>query len=180
MKKQILPQEDSEFQSQFLEPPDFFGLVTQKIFRCGAISPTHFSFLDLYQFKTVLFLGEDTPHQRIVEYLNNRKITFQRIPTYSQNSKIAWRTQLDELVKITLQYILNDDNLPVLISSPSELLVCTVIGCLRRMQRWNISSILDEFRRFSPEVPQTQNTNYVELFDFDLVEIPEHSFLRET
>lgn len=179
MKKQILPQEDAEFQSQFLEPPDFFGIVTDKIFRCGALSPTHFSFLDLYNFKTVLFLGDDSPHPRITEYFNNREISYTRIPTRSTSNRILWRTQLDELVKSTLQYILDNENLPVLISSPSELLVCTVIGCLRRLQKWNISSILDEFRRFSSEIPQTQNINYVELFDFDLIEIPENSFLNQ-
>lgn len=179
MKRQIIPQEDSEFQSQFLDPPDFWGIVTDKIFRCGPISPANFSFLSLYQFQTVLFIGDDAPHQRIVDYLEARNTKIVRIPTFTQNSSIIWRTQLDELVKVTLQFILNNDNLPVLISSPSELHACTIIGCLRRMMGWNISSIINEFRRYSPEVPLTQNTNYVELFDFDLIEIPEKTFLYQ-
>ena len=179
MKKSVIIHEDSEFHSQFLDPPDYFGIVTDKIFRCGAISPSHFSFLSLYHFKSFLFLGEDTPHEKIMEYIKIHDIKYVRIPTYSQNSGLSWRTQLDELMKHTLECLLNNENLPILISSPSELLLCTVIGCLRKIQKWNISSIMSEFNRFCPEIPLTQNTNYVELFDFDLIELPLSTFLLE-
>ena len=114
-----------------------------------------------------------------MEYIKIHDIKYVRIPTYSQNSGLSWRTQLDELMKHTLECLLNNENLPILISSPSELLLCTVIGCLRKIQKWNISSIMSEFNRFCPEIPLTQNTNYVELFDFDLIELPLSTFLLE-
>jgi len=177
MKRRVSVSDGSEMHSQFLDPPEYFGIVTEHIFRCGAISPVNFSFLSLYEYKSVLFLGEDSPHQCIVDFLKNKETHYIRIPTYSHNSNLTWRTQLDELMKNALQFILNKNNLPVLISSPSEILQCTLIGCLRRMQKWNISSIMSEFSRFCPEISFTQNTNYVELFDFDLVELPESTFI---
>lgn len=167
------------FESQFLDPPDFYGIVTEKIFRCGDISPKNFSFLSLYKFKTVVFVGEDAPHQIITDFLKSREASITRIQISKKNSNISWRTQLDELVKLTLQFILNEDNLPVLISSSNELTVCTIVGCLRKLQGWNIASIFNEFRRYSPEVGFAQNTNYVELFDFDLVSIPSNCFLNK-
>ena len=166
---------DSSNQSQFLEPPDAFGIVTQSILRCGAISPTHFNVLSLHDFKTVLLINEDKPIQRIVDYLKSRNTKYTRIGIYSQRSSLQWRTQLDELVKLSLEYILNHDNQPMLISSSSTLHLCTIIGCLRKIQGWDLCSIIEEFRRFTPEQPFSLYKNYIEMFDFDLVNIPENA-----
>ena len=162
---------DPSSQSQFLEPPDAFGIVTQSILRCGAISPTNFNFLSLYDFKTVLLINEDKPIQRIIDYLKSRNTKYTRIGIYSQRSSLQWRTQLDEL----LEYILNHDNQPMLISSSSTLHLCTIIGCLRKIQGWDLCSIMEEFRRFTPEQPFSLYKNYIEMFDFDLVNIPENA-----
>ena len=161
--------------SQFLEPPDSFGIVTQSISRCGAISPAHFSFLSNYDFKTVLFINEDNPIQKIADYFKGRGIKYSRIGIYSQRSSLQWRTQLDELVKLSLQYILNRDNHPMLISSSSTLHLCTIIGCLRKMQGWDLCSIMDEFRRYTPDQTFSLYKNYIEMFDFDIVNIPENA-----
>lgn len=166
---------DLSNQSQFLEPPDAFGIVTQNISRCGTISPAHFNFLSLYDFKTVLLINEDNPIQRIADYLKSRGAKYTRIGIYSQRSSLQWRTQLDELVKLSLEYILDHDNQPMLISSSSTLHLCTIIGCLRKIQGWDLCSIMEEFRRFTPEQTFSLYENYIEMFDFDLVNIPENA-----
>ncbi|OHT01872.1 Tyrosine phosphatase family protein [Tritrichomonas foetus] len=177
MKRLVVTHDDldTSSQSQFLEPPDAFGLVTQSISRCATISPTNFNFLSLYNFKTVLFINEDNPLQRIADFLKSRGTKYTRIGIYSQRSSLQWRTQLDELVKLSLQYILDRDNQPMLISSSSTLHLCTIIGCLRKIQGWDLCSIMEEFRRFTPEQPFSLYKNYIELFDFDLVNIPENA-----
>lgn len=165
-------------QSLFLEPPEGYGIVTDSISRCGPIVPANISFLTLYPFKTVLFLREDSPNKRLTDFMNQTSVKFTRIPIYTGRAKLAWRTQLDELVKLALEFILDADNYPILVSSASSLHLCTVFGCLRRMQGWPLSSIMGEFRRFTPEGPVAMYKTYVEMFDFDLINIPEHSPLR--
>lgn len=167
-------------QSQFLEPPDSYGVVTESISRCGAISPANQSFIEIYQFKTVLFVSEDNPHRKIVEYMKKNNIKYTQINIYSRRANLPWRTQLDELVKLSLEQLLDSNNYPMLISSSSNVHLCTIIGCLRKMQGWNLCSIMEEFRRFTPEQPISTYKNYVEMFDFDIVNIPENSPLRET
>jgi protein tyrosine/serine phosphatase len=164
--------------SRFLVPPDGYGIVTESTSRCGTLSPRHLPFLSLSQFKTFLFVSEDNPHQTVTQFLRTQNIRCVRIAMPRGRGSIPWRTQLDELVKLTLEFILDRTNSPVLMSSSSTLHLCTIVGCLRRMQGWNLCSIMEEFRRFTPEQPMSPYKNYVEMFDFDLINIPENSTLQ--
>ncbi|KAJ2737908.1 tyrosine-protein phosphatase required for protection against superoxide stress (By similarity) [Coemansia sp. BCRC 34301] len=48
----------------------------------------------------------------------------------------------------------------------------TVVGCLRKLQRWNLASIFEEYRRFAGPKVRILNEQFIELFDTDLVRIP--------
>ncbi|KAJ1930872.1 tyrosine-protein phosphatase required for protection against superoxide stress (By similarity), partial [Linderina pennispora] len=48
----------------------------------------------------------------------------------------------------------------------------TVVGCLRKLQRWNLASIFEEYRRFAGPKVRMLNEQFIELFDTDLVRIP--------
>lgn len=47
------------------------------------------------------------------------------------------------------------------------------MGCLRRLQQWNLASILDEYRSFSAPSPRLLCEQLIELWDPDLVQVPE-------
>lgn len=44
-----------------------------------------------------------------------------------------------------------------------------VVGCLRKLKRWSLISIYEEYRRFSGTKMQQQYEQFIELFDIDLV-----------
>jgi len=48
----------------------------------------------------------------------------------------------------------------------------TVIGCLRKLQRWNLTSIFEEYRRYAGPKVRLLNEQFIELFDTYLVRIP--------
>ena len=50
--------------------------------------------------------------------------------------------------------------------------VGAVVGCLRKIQGWHLSSIFEEYRRFAGSKVRLQNEQFIELFDTDLVTIP--------
>lgn len=56
-----------------------------------------------------------------------------------------------------------------------------VVGCLRKIQQWHLSSIFEEYRRFAGSKVRLQNEQFIELFDTDLVTIPANppSWLRK-
>jgi hypothetical protein len=165
--------------SPFVDPPDGWGIVTESIARCGTLSHGDLNFIARYGFRTILFVSEDGPPQQIDEFLNTQNITWTRIPISAGRGGLTWRSQLDELLKQALEFLLNSDNYPVLVSSTSHLHLGTIIGCLRKMQRWNLCSILEEFRRYTKDQPISMYKSCVEMFDFDLINIPENSPLRE-
>lgn len=46
------------------------------------------------------------------------------------------------------------------------------MGCLRKLQHWNLSSIFEEYRRYAGSKVRLLNEQFIELFDTDLVSIP--------
>ncbi len=48
----------------------------------------------------------------------------------------------------------------------------TVVGCLRKLQRWNLTSIFEEYRRYAGSKVRLLNEQFIELFDTDLVRVP--------
>jgi tyrosine-protein phosphatase OCA1 len=47
--------------------------------------------------------------------------------------------------------------------------VGAVVGCLRKLQNWCTSSILDEYRRYAGNKARDNVEHFMELFDTDLV-----------
>ncbi len=111
-----------------------------------------------------------------------------------------WRPNWEDMAHQALNIILDVSNYPVLIVcnlgrhrtgwipsftffSTKHLLTCllyfassgTVIGCLRKLQHWNIVSVFEEYRRYAGDKSRVQNEQFIELFDTDLVHIPENS-----
>ncbi|TPP48973.1 Tyrosine phosphatase family protein [Leishmania donovani] len=46
-----------------------------------------------------------------------------------------------------------------------------VCGCLRKLQGWNLVSILEEYRRFAGNKSRADNEEFIELFDEELVSL---------
>jgi tyrosine-protein phosphatase OCA1 len=44
-----------------------------------------------------------------------------------------------------------------------------VVGCLRKLQRWNLTSIFEEYRRYAGSKVRVLSEQFIELFDTDLV-----------
>jgi hypothetical protein len=85
-----------------------------------------------------------------------------------------WRAVSEELVKRALELALNaSQNSPCLFMGASG---ChetgAVTACLRRLQRWNISTIFDEYRRFACSKARISIEHFIESFDLDLVTLP--------
>lgn len=78
-----------------------------------------------------------------------------------------------QVVLNALDCILNVDNYPLhVMCNLGRHRTGTVIGCLRKLQRWNLTSIFEEYRRFAGSKVRLLNEQFIELFDTDLVRIP--------
>lgn len=105
----------------------------------------------------------------------------------------AWDPITEEAVLQALDLILNPSNYPMMImcnlgrhrtgknrvhvsfdckEKPTFYYVGTIVGCMRKLQRWNLTSIFEEYRRYAGPKVRLLNEQFIELFDTDLVAIP--------
>lgn len=62
----------------------------------------------------------------------------------------AWEPITEDLVLSALQLLVNPSMYPAMVMcNQGRHRTGTVIGCLRKLQRWCLSSILEEYRRFA-------------------------------
>lgn len=68
---------------------------------------------------------------------------------------------------------LDAGNHPVLVCCTSGIFqTAPLVGCLRRVQNWSLTAILDEYRAFAGKARLTHE-QYIEFFDVDLVTLPD-------
>lgn len=80
---------------------------------------------------------------------------------------------LSEPVVVSILHVLLDPKYyPLLVTcSKGRYRTGIVCGCLRKMQQWNLVSILEEYRRFAGDKSRAENEEFIELFDKDLVSL---------
>ena len=82
----------------------------------------------------------------------------------------AWDPITEEVVLQALNLLVEPSTYPVLVMcNLGRHRTGTVIGCLRKLQRWNLSAILEEYRRYAGPKVRVMNEQFIELFDEELV-----------
>lgn len=78
---------------------------------------------------------------------------------------------LSEPVMVSiLQILTSSRHYPLLITcAKGRYRTGIVCGCFRKLQRWNLVSILEEYRLFAAGKGRAENEEFIELFDVDLV-----------
>jgi tyrosine-protein phosphatase OCA1 len=130
-----------------LIPPQNFGLVEENLYRSGQPNELNFPFLERLQLKTVLFIAPEDPNKRFLDFVDDQEITLHHLGSNSSNS---WDPISEEVVLECLELVLDPRNYPIMVMcNLGRHRTGTVIGCLRKLQRWNLSSILEEYRRYA-------------------------------
>ncbi|XP_054800007.1 probable tyrosine-protein phosphatase DSP4, partial [Prosopis cineraria] len=72
----------------------------------------------------------------------------------------------EHTVREALQVVLDVRNHPVLIHCKrGKHRTGCIVGCLRRLQRWCLSSVFDEYQRFAAAKARVSDQRFIELFD---------------
>lgn len=159
------------FLTPALIPPPNFGYVEPDLYRCAVPGEMNFAFLQTLHLKTVVYLSLDPPAQILSEFLKEQDIQLRQM-TGGENTNVGQRIS-DGLVIDALHVLLDPDAYPlVVMCNLGRHRTGTVIGCLRRLQKWSLSSIFEEFRRFTGAKSSSIHEQFIELFDTELVEIP--------
>lgn len=155
--------------------PPLFGIVQPGIYRSNAPVDENLPFLARLNLKTVLYLSPEVLLKSVVDFLagGQNKVKLIEHGLESWRPDPSWTPICDEFIKTALELILDVKNHPVLICCTSGILqTAPVVGCLRRLQNWSLTSILDEYRTYAGSKARLVHQQYIESFDVDLVTFP--------
>ncbi|KAG2179131.1 hypothetical protein NQZ79_g1231 [Umbelopsis isabellina] len=158
--------------SQHFIPPLNYGMIEEDLYRSGQPNELNFPFLEKLGLKTVVWLAPEEPNQRFCDFIDDQEIQLYHLGVISTVN--AWDPITEEAVLEALDIILNPRNYPMMIMcNLGRHRTGTIVGCLRKLQRWNLTSIFEEYRRYAGPKVRLLNEQFIELFDTDLVRVPE-------
>lgn len=155
-------------------PPPNFGMIEEDLYRSGLPSEVNFSFLDGLNIKTVVYLAPDRLNDNsehggpYLRYLKKNKIEL--IDLGGEQHKTPWKPVSEDVVIKCLEILLDSKYYPVhVMCHRGRHRTGTVVGCLRKLQNWSLSSIFEEYRRHAGSKVRLMNEQFIELFDTELV-----------
>mmetsp|Transcript_83214 Transcript_83214/g.97237 ORF Transcript_83214/g.97237 Transcript_83214/m.97237 type:complete len:191 (-) Transcript_83214:29-601(-) len=171
-----------------ITPPNY-GMVEEGIHRCATPSPIHFPFLEGLGLRTVIVLADrDSCDEAFLVWIQEAHVralfpiaaSFEygseggdgaSASGYSGVSSCRGTMTIPEPTVIELLHVLLDPvNYPVLVTCASgRYRTGITVGCLRKLQGWNMTSIVDEYRRFAGSRGRLDHEEFMELFDVDSV-----------
>ncbi|CAH6723548.1 putative tyrosine-protein phosphatase Oca1p [[Candida] jaroonii] len=160
-------------------PPLNFCPVEHQLYRSGQPTIINQSFLKDLNLKTIIWLATEEPQEEFLDYcsINNINLEFVGMMddyNYNYGSNInPWDTLSDSTIQKSLEIISNKENYPILVCcGMGRHRTGTIIGCLRRLQNWNLASVSEEYRRFTgAKGGRIQVELLIESFDINSIEI---------
>eukprot|EP00761_Pharyngomonas_kirbyi_P001200 gb/GECH01001203.1/.p1 GENE.gb/GECH01001203.1/~~gb/GECH01001203.1/.p1 ORF type:complete len:166 (+),score=41.82 gb/GECH01001203.1/:1-498(+) len=152
-------------------PPVNFGYVEEDFYRSGQPSELNFPFLEQLSLKTIIYMAPDDPSPAFQTFIQDQEIVLYHIGKSGTN--VAWGPVSEDMVLQALEKILDPSHYPLAVMcNLGRHRTGTLVGCLRKLQRWNLTSILEEYRRYAGSKVRLENEQFIELFDTDLIHIP--------
>lgn len=153
-------------------PPVNFGMVEEDLYRCGMPSQLNFPFLEKLRLRTIICMLPDELPQHFSTWLGDQGTRCIHLGERMQ-TRSPWKPVPEDVILEGLNVLLNPTNYPIAVMcSLGRHQTGTLIGCLRKLQCWNLTSILEEYRRYAGSKHRQLNEQFIELFDVDLVHMP--------
>lgn len=156
-----------------LIPPTNFGIVEEDLYRSGMPNELNFPFLEQLQLKTVIYLASDEMSDKLADFMEDQSIEVIPLTPDEDDMPAPWQPMSEEVVLSGMELLLDPSVYPIhVMCSQGRHRTGTVIGCLRKLQGWCLSSIFEEYHRHADAKGRLSNEQFIELFDTDLINIP--------
>ncbi|KAJ3693326.1 hypothetical protein LUZ60_008806 [Juncus effusus] len=152
------------YQTGGLVPPLNFAMVDHGIFRSGFPDVNNFTFLQSLGLNSVLCLCPEPYPEANLEFLKSNGIRLFQFGI--DGSKEPFVNIPEETIREALKVILDVRNHPILIHCKrGKHRTGCVVGGLRKLQKWCLTSIFDEYQRFAAAKTRISDLRFIELFD---------------
>ncbi|KAJ3290747.1 hypothetical protein HDU76_007365, partial [Blyttiomyces sp. JEL0837] len=129
-------------------PPLNFAMVAQGVYRSGYPNKKNFPFLKNLKLKTIMYVCSDDMGEENLNFIAENNIQLFQY-NVKGNKEPFQEIDQDDIAKALVQ-VLDIRNHPILIHcNKGKHRIGCLVGCLRKLQGWSLTSIFDEYQRFS-------------------------------
>ncbi|BGP37102.1 tyrosine-protein phosphatase siw14 [Rhodotorula kratochvilovae] len=154
---------DEEKDETTLRPPENFAMVSPRLYRSSFPRTKNFPFLRSLGLKSVMVLVQEPYPEENLDFLKAEGIQFFQFGIPGNKEPFVSIPE-DKIVE-ALSTILDARNHPMLIHcNKGKHRTGCVVGCLRRLQTWSLTSIFDEYRRYSHPKSRAMDLQCIEAF----------------
>ncbi|CAN1843414.1 Tyrosine-protein phosphatase DSP1, partial [Linum perenne] len=147
-----------------LLPPLNFSMVDNGIFRSGFPNSTNFSFVKTLGLRSIICMCPEMYPAANKEFLKENGIRLFQFGI--EGYKEPFVNIPEDMIHEALKVVLDVKNHPILIHCKrGKHRTGCVVGCLRKLQKWCLSSIFDEYQRFAAAKARVSDQRFMELFD---------------
>ncbi|KAI8839124.1 protein-tyrosine phosphatase [Chytriomyces cf. hyalinus JEL632] len=129
-------------------PPANFAMVDAHVYRCGRPSKTNIPFLESLNLKSIVYLSDAVDLPCNIQFAEQHGVKYFHFRVKENKEPFQ---QIDQKVLAqSLVEVVDIRNHPMLIySDRGKHRIGCLVGCLRKLQKWSMASIFDEYQRFS-------------------------------
>lgn len=134
-------------------PPLNFCPVERQLYRSAQPSIINQPFLKDLNLKTIIWLASEEPQDDFLDFCSTCHINVEFVGLmneYAYKNVNPWDSLSEGTIRRALEIICDKENYPLLVCcGMGRHRTGSVIGCLRRLQGWNLASVSEEYRRFT-------------------------------
>ncbi|CAK9866688.1 unnamed protein product [Sphagnum jensenii] len=151
-------------EDDLLIPPLNFAMVDKGVYRSGYPNKKNLPFLHKLRLRSVVYLCPEPYPEANKEFMEKNGITIFHFGI--EGNKEPFVDIPEDVIRDALKVLLDVKNHPILIHcNKGKHRTGCLVGCLRKVQNWSLTSIFDEYRRFAGAKVRMLDQQFMELFD---------------
>ncbi|EXC29935.1 putative tyrosine-protein phosphatase [Morus notabilis] len=156
--------EEQAADDDVLVPPTNFSMVEDGIFRSGLPQPVNFRFLQTLNLRSIIYLCPKPYPEENLKFLQSNNI---RLFQFGIEGKTESSVSIPrDTIMDALRILIDVRNHPVLIHCKrGKHRTGCLVGCLRKLQSWCLSSVLEEYQRFAGVKSRITDMRFIETFE---------------
>ncbi|KAF0270323.1 hypothetical protein FOG48_00589 [Hanseniaspora uvarum] len=158
------------FSDDVFYPPENFSHVIGNIYRSSFPRAENIPFFKQHlKLKSILVMLSDEYPEELLDLYGKHEIKL--FTCAIQGNKEPFINIQDETINKALRIILNPENHPILIHcNKGKHRTGTIVGCIRKLQKWSLTMIFDEYRRFAFPKARGLDQQCIEMFNSEEIE----------
>ncbi|KAL8166243.1 hypothetical protein V2J09_007742 [Rumex salicifolius] len=153
-----------EIVNEFLVPPKNFAVVEEGVYRSAFPEIYNFGFLETLNLKSIIYLCPEPYPEEHCKLLDSHNIKLYQFGI--EGKKESKRIIPGEVITKALKVLVDLRNHPVLIHcNRGKHRTGCLVGCLRKLQNWRLSSVLDEYVCYAGVKARTTDMEFLEGYD---------------